>query len=160
MKTYIMQTDAGLPRQTRLSGCYVMACLFWAQIACAVVFSVKQLNEIIHEAIDRGMILENMKVMNSAALMTLGLRAAGNDKMSFVYVGKNRFGRIIWEKDRPHHFDALIERIGQPAGSVFSSHFRGVDETGRIVYDYPGGVQGRPEYTNLYALVPGTPHGF
>ena len=152
----LKQNDKNLMQDIQQVGCFFRSAQFIAENKTAQCLSPQQINAMWLWANEKGVIKNRVMVKGAAPIANRTLKILG-DSGKFVEVGTFQNGVIKFYRGVHYglqRIDALIQKVKQPAGSVYPEHFRVVDKFGAVLFDpyEPPLKNCTPMYSILFAF--------
>ena len=152
----LKQNDKNLMQDIQQVGCFFRSAQFIAENKTAQCLSPQQINAMWLWANEKGVIKNRVMVKGAAPIANRTLKILG-DSGKFVEVGTFQNGVIKFYRGVHYglqRIDALIQKVKQPAGSVYPEHFRVVDKFGAVIFDpyEPPLKNCTPMYSILFAF--------
>lgn len=151
----LKQNDKNLMRDIQQVGCFFRSAQFIAENKTGKCLTAQQINAMWLWANEKGIIKNRVMVKGAAPIANRALEILG-DSGKFVEVGTFQNGVIKFYRGVHYglqRIDALIQKVKQPAGSVYPEHFRVVDKFGAVLFDpyEPSLKNCTPMYSILFA---------
>lgn len=152
----LKQNNKSLMRDIQQVGCFFRSAQFIAENKLQKALSPQQINAMWIWANEKGVIKRRVMVQGAAPIANRTLKVLG-DSGRFIEVGTFQNGATNFYKSIPKNLqriDALIQKVKQPAGSVYPEHFRVVDKAGTLIFDpyEPPLKNCTPMYSILFAF--------
>lgn len=153
----LKQNDKSLMRDLQQVGCFFRSAQFIAENKTGKCLTSQQINAMWIWANEKGIIKNRVMVQGAAPIANRTLKILG-DSGKFVEEGTFQDGVIKFYRGVHYglqRIDALIQKVKQPAGSVYPEHFRVVDKFGAVIFDpyEPELKNCTPMYSILFAYV-------
>ncbi|MEL3905112.1 MAG: DUF261 family protein [Treponemataceae bacterium] len=153
----LKQNDKSLMHDIQEVGCYFRSAQFIAENKTGTCLTAQQINAMWLWANEKGVIKRRVMVQGAAPIANRTLKILG-DSGRFVEVGTFQDGTVSYYNGVHYglqRIDALIQKVKQPAGSVYPEHFRVVDKFGTVIFDpyEPPLKNCTPMYSILFAYL-------
>lgn len=153
----LKQNDKSLMRDIQQVGCFFRSAQFIAENKTGKCLTAQQINAMWIWANEKGIIKNRVMVKGAAPIANRTLKILGCSG-KFIEVGTFQDGVIKFYRGVHYglqRIDALIQKVKQPAGSVYPEHFRVVDKFGTVIFDpyEPPLKNCTPVYSILFAYL-------
>lgn len=153
----LKQNNKSLMRDIQQVGCFFRSAQFIAENKTAQCLTAQQINAMWIWANEKGIIKNRIMVKGAAPIANRALEILSDDGR-FVEVGIFQNGTTTYYTGVHYglqRIDALIQKVKQPAGSVYPEHFRVVDKASTVLFDpyEPPLKNCTPMYSILFAYM-------